>query len=367
MPVVNAKLCFERAAASYVPGTPRLRPPGCPGDCQPPEFPMDLPPGLLSLSFAGTVRQASDIPVWRAALRGKLIDLLNLPPQVLEGPAPAFTVREVHPLEGYRQERLEFAAFDGQKVIAYLLQPRQPLAEPGPAVLVAHGHGLGARSAIGLVESADGQKAVARVLAQAGYTVLVPELRSFGQRDITGVCDPVGRRGHEIFANFAMETGRPLLSLLLAELLHAHQILAGLPGVDPARVGVVGLSLGGRLSYMTAALQEDIKVCLVASGIDSYLRVNRGNHHLHDTVVGLLRYGDYPDYAGLVAPRPLLLSWGLAEPFPYCVEVRELATHGCLAPIYQMLGRPRNLVLNLHPGGHTYDLKAALDFLGRYL
>jgi dienelactone hydrolase len=363
----NSKLCFERAIAAPVVGGPRLRPPGCPGDCEPPSFPLDLPPGLLSLSFDRVVKQAGDIPAWRQTLRAALIDLLNIPPEVLEGPAPAFQVVGKTDHDGYTQQRLEFQSFDGQTVIAYLLRPRGGGGQPGPGVLVAHGHGLGARSTIGQIESSDGQKAVARVLAQHGYTVLVPELRTFGEREITAVCDPVGRRAHEIFANFAMETGRPLLSLLLAELMHAYHILAGLEQVDPTRLAMVGFSLGGRLSYMSAVLQPGFKACLVASGIDSYLRVNRGNHHLHDTVIGLLRYADYPDVAGLVAPRPLLLSWGLAEPYPYCVEVRELATHGLVSRIYQMLGQPRNLVLNLHPEGHTYDLPTALDFLDRFV
>lgn len=341
------------------------RPPDCPGDCPAPEMPLRLPPDLLRMSFAKLKPSARGLAAWQAGLRDKLAELLALDLDNLKTWRPAWQELECREGDGYNLRRLSFESLEGLTVPAYLLLPAGP--GPWPGVLLAHGHDLGARSAVGLVESTDGQEAIARRLARSGFAVLAPDLLSFGQRQVGPLPDPVGRRTHEIFANFAMEVGRPIAGLHLMDLVQSLAILAAWPGVDPGRLGVAGLSQGGRLACLLAALEPVLKACLVASGITSSLGIDRGNQHLHDTVPGLLRFADYPDLAGLVAPRALMLSWGLREPFPYCVETRDLVTYKYLRPIWELAGTPEKLELDLHPRGHCYHPEAALDFFARHL
>jgi dienelactone hydrolase len=341
------------------------RPPDCPGDCPAPVLPLRLPPGLLELSFERRRPPAAELAAWQEALRARLSELLVLDLPGLKAWRPAWRVLERRELPGYSQSHISFQSLEGLEVPAYLLLPSGK--GPWPGVLIAHGHDLGARSAVGLVPSSDGQEALGRVLAQKGFAVLAPDLLSFGQRQIEPLPDPVGRRSHEIFANLAMEVGRPIAGLHLMDLMLAHAILGLWPGVDPERLGVAGLSQGGRLACLLAALETGLKACLVASGVTSVLQVDRGNQHLHDGVPGLLRWADYPDLAGLVAPRGLMLSWGLREPFPYCLETRDLVTYNYLRPIYQLAGAPRQLELDLHSRGHCYHPAAALDFFQRHL
>ncbi|MFH1034245.1 MAG: dienelactone hydrolase family protein [Pseudomonadota bacterium] len=341
------------------------RPPDCPGDCPAPELPLRLPAGLLKLAFQTVGPSAAELPAWQAALRAKLAELLALDLDSLSAWRPAWRELERREMSGYSQRLLSFVSLEGLEVPAYLLLPAGP--GPWPGVLMAHGHDLGARSAIGLLESSDGQEALGRRLAQAGFAVLAPDLLSFGQRQIPAPPDPVGRRGHEIFANLAMEVGRPIAGLHLMDLMQAYAILRVWPGVDKQRLGVAGLSQGGRLACLLAGLEPGLGACLVASGITSVLKVDRGNQHLHDGVPGLLRLADYPDLAGLVAPRALMLSWGLREPFPYCLETREAVTPDYLRPIYELAGAPGNLETDLHPRGHCYHPEAACNFFARHL
>jgi len=341
------------------------RPPDCPGDCPAPEFPIALPPDLLRLAFARVDPGPIGLAAWQDALRAKAAALMNLDLAAVSAWRPDWRVSADEAAEGVRRRELRYGSLDGQEIRAWLLTPADD--GPWPAALICHGHDLGADSAAGIIPSSDGQQALGLRLAQAGCAAFAPDLISFGRRQVAAPPDPVGRRSHEIFANWAMELGRPIVMLHLTELLQSLAVLRAQAGVDPARIGAAGLSQGGRLAGLLAAYDAGIAACLVASGITSLMTADRGNQHLHDTIPGLLAWADYPDLAGLVAPRPLMLSWGLTEAYPYCLETREHLTYNYLRPIYRAAGAETALEEIVHDGGHCYDAESALDFFARRL
>lgn len=341
------------------------RPPDCPGDCPAPEFPIALPPDLLKLAFNRVNPGPAGLAAWQDALRAKAAALMNLDLAAVKAWRPVWRVSADDAAEGVRRRELRYASLDGQEIRAWFLTPTGE--GPWPAVLICHGHDLGADSAAGLVTSSDGQQALGLRLAQAGCAALAPDLISFGRRQVAAPPDPVGRRSHEIFANWAMELGRPIVMLHLTELLQSLAVLRAQAGVDARRIGTAGLSQGGRLAGLAAAYAPDVAACLIASGITSLMAADRGNQHLHDTIPGLLAWADYPDLAGLVAPRPLMLSWGLTEAYPYCLETREHLTYNYLRPVYAAAGAADALEEVTHPAGHCYDETSALGFFARRL
>src|SRR5262249_49337967 len=87
--------------------------------------------------------------------------------------------------------------------------------------------------------------------------------------------------------------------------------LASQPDVDPDRLGCVGLSLGGRMTMMSAAFDSRIKIAVMAGSLNCLQeRAIARSIGGCQTIPGLLNYGDTPEIAGLIAPRTILWTVG---------------------------------------------------------
>ena len=71
--------------------------------------------------------------------------------------------------------------------------------------------------------------------------------------------------------------GKLLIAENLRDALWAFEFLARNPKVDPGRIGCVGLSYGGRMTMLTAALEKRIRVAVISGALNSpdLLRVDR--------------------------------------------------------------------------------------------
>lgn len=327
----------------------------------PPGVSIPPPKRILELSYKRMVSRREDVPNWRGALLGRLRESLAVSSLFSQSDCPKFQVMTTKKTEEFQQTKISFPAFYGDTVIAYLLIPNVS-SEKRPGLVVIPGHGVGARGAIG--EIRDYQRGIAKILVKAGYVVVVPELITYGERSIlTGdVTDD-----HVRYGNYSLQLGRPLIALQLAEVLQSKCILQGLPETNKDKIGVVGISMGGRLAFLAAAIDLDVKVAVVASGLGSSLEVEKGYGDPHDEIPALLTYADYTDLAALVAPRPMLLQYGEKERGPYWYEARNKISYNSIRVVYEMLGKQSNLVLDIHEAGHTYNLPKVIEFLKSYL
>lgn len=137
---------------------------------------------------------------------------------------------------GVREAAVEYTGSEGA-MPARLYVPEGAGRRPG--VLVLHGID-GPQRVI---------EAFARQLAEEGLVTLTPDLFSL----------------HE----FGSE-GRVDHPLVLGDLAGALAFLKQLPEVDPARIGVVGFSFGGRLGVLAAALHPEIRAAVDYYGVASY-------------------------------------------------------------------------------------------------
>ncbi|MEG9862679.1 MAG: alpha/beta fold hydrolase [Parvularculales bacterium] len=184
--------------------------------------------------------------------------------------------------------------------------------EPGScAVLYCHAHG-GAYG-IGKSELLEGRPALlnpplARAIAEAGAVVFCADMPGFGERQPEG--------SESALAKSALWTGQTLLGQMVSDQLLALAVL--IEHEKPSRVATLGISMGGTLAYLVAALREDIAavahLCVFA---DIAPLIETGDHDLHGpylTIPGLLPAYDMSDIAALVTPRYQLVATGGGDP-----------------------------------------------------
>lgn len=266
---------------------------------------------------------------------------------------------------GFVQEELLLLRESGA-IPATRLRPKTP--GPHPAVLYCHAHGNAWH--IGRKELVAGRPALGAgpygpALAEARYVVLCLDMPGHGDRQ---------GEGTEItLAKAAFWNGRTLLGRMLADLGQGLDLLCADPGIESARVGALGLSMGATLAYWLAALDDRVTavahLCVFA---DIAPLIGAGDHDLHGiymTVPGLLAHGDMGDVAALIAPRPQFVGAGRRDPLTPASALDPAVSR--LRAAYAAHGAAAQLQVHLEDGtGHeeTPRMRAAvLRFLAETL
>jgi len=171
----------------------------------------------------------------------------------------------------------------------------------------------GPRPAVALTGPFTGVKeqvvgAYAELLAHAGLVTLTFDHRGFGESG--------GRRQHED------SQGK------LTDLRAAVGVLAGRREVDPARIGMVGICLGGGYAVRTAAADPRIKaVAGIAGGYNSPIKMAQamGIDAYRSALGGFL--DRYDEYLPAVAPDGGEAAMGGDEPYAYYGTARSASPH----------------------------------------
>jgi dienelactone hydrolase len=308
---------------------------------------------------------AASVPGWRARTRGRLSDLLGRFPR---GVPLDLEVTDRVDCGTYTRERLVFDTEETMSVPAYLLVPHARQAR-GPAVLAVHGHGPGKDDICGVAPHAPGvvphPGAFAHHFAAAGYVVLAPDLREFGERSDWA---PEGKYLCDANLVAAVAAGRNPLSANLYDLVCALDLLEEHALVDPARIGAAGFSLGGTMTLFLAALDARVRAAIVSGFFSSWRAAHRVPYNLCGSQVlfGMLGHLEHVDLAALVAPRALLVESGDEDPlFP--VEAADAAMVE-LRSVFGAMRAPHDaLVHHVFAGDHRWDGGGATEFLERWL
>ena len=314
-----------------------------------------------TLAFDAETR--AEWQAWQTALSLRLTDLLGGFPAE---PTPLdVQVTDATDEGSYVRERLTFRTEPGLRVPAYLLRPkRQPPERRGAAVLCLHGHGRGKDDVVAVAATPrERQHRVTALaydygarLAERGYVVLAPDARGFGEWAAADgmTCGWA--------ASSALLLGTTLVGMRVRDAMRAIDLLVGMPDVDPARVGCVGLSWGGTHTMWTAALDGRVAAAVISGAFgrlaDSLIE---SSECACQVVPGLLSVADLPDIVSLIAPRPLLLQSGLADQH-YTPEVVAEA-FVVVRRAYALAGARESVALDQFAGGHVFGTEAAVDWL----
>jgi hypothetical protein len=230
---------------------------------------------------------------------------------------------------------------------------------PVPIVITQHGIGSGPETPF---EDGPSYHAYAKALLAAGFAVLSPlNLRS------------IERRNHiQRLGNMA---GVGLPGLELVRVQHLLDIVLADPRIDPDRVGMWGVSLGGMATMFWMPLEPRIK----AGVISAWFNERRNKMVIPDEryssfistkeeyvfLSGWLTQFSDDDVISMICPRPVQIQHGKKDGIAYWPQVVEEFDRAKMH--YQKLSMADRTELLLHEGGHEAIADKGVAFLSRWL
>lgn len=211
--------------------------------------------------------------------------------------------------DGLRSSRLSYTNQLGETVPAILLQPvnARPRSRVG-IVCMSGTSGTAERITRSEFRRAKpGQGALlgwARELSRRGFVTLSITLKGTESRRVSA--NHWEKQG-TLLAPF----GRTLMGAMVDEALRAARILEEVETVDPQRITLTGMSLGGNVTWYAMACEPTIHAGVpVCGGVGSLRQQIHGDTSRHTSyffVPHLLRYFDHPQIvAACICPRPFM-------------------------------------------------------------
>lgn len=269
----------------------------------------------------------------------------------------------------YVQEKVIYESEPGEEVPAYLLIPKG-LKGPAPAIFCHHQHNaefqIGKSEVVGLIGNPE--QAYGKELAERGYVVLAADALCFEERREDSM---EGGAAYERFvATTLMLKGDTLQRRNVWDVGRGLDYLASRPEVDPARLGMIGHSLGGQETVFSAALEERIRVAVSSCGFTTYAANIRERlpHNWSLYVPGILTVGEMYDLVSLIAPRPLLVTAAEGDYWIPVDGVRQAVEH--IARVYAAYDAADRFQVVMESGPHQFTdtmRQAAYAWFDRWL
>jgi len=255
----------------------------------------------------------------------------------------------------------------------YILLPKR-LPRPLPVVIALHGHGYGVKSIVGIQkdgserDAPEGyQKDFAIALCRRGFAVAAPEISCFGERktDFSYLDKELGQGAPNTCkhtAALASHLGGSAIGLRVLDTKRLIDYLQSRKDMDTSRLGMMGISGGGMITFFTTALDKRVKACVISGYFctfrDSVLAMP---HCQCNYIPGLSQFGEMSDIVGLIAPRPMLVEAGSLDPIFPIKSVKKSVLRA--RKVYKLFGAETHLETDYFEGKHQISGKRAYDFL----
>ena len=323
--------------------------------------------------FAGATR--SDFVKWR---RQTLRVLQQLTGYATMQSAPLHAkITDQIEFPEYVRQRVEIQTEPGIVMPVFVLLPKVG-TPPYSAVIAAHGHLSGGKLAVaGCREIPEIAQTIAKhnydygvQLVREGFIVFCPDARGFGERQEELDKGKVLASSCTWINNMAYPLGQTVTGMWAWDLHRLVDYIQSRPDCSANRIGCAGLSGGGLQTLWAAALDTRIR-CAVISGY--FYGYKESLLDLHDNcscnfVPHLYEFADMGDIAALIAPRPLLVETGTADPLNGASGLANVRSQMRIARrAYTLLDAAALLAHDVFEGGHRWNGGRAIPWLRQHL
>ena len=287
----------------------------------------------------------TEAKIWKDKLRKKLLELLGyskepqtlLKPELLERVDLGDVVREKVSYAGYHS-----------RAVAYVFIPKTKIKTTLPALAIFTGHGPGV---VGTLPGA-------LRISKKGYIVIAPENIRFGMRKSNFIA-------RKVDSILGLLFGKPFQGVFLFESMRAIDYLWQRKEVDTTRIGAVGCSLGGEITFYLSAIDERIKCCVVSGFLTTYKKMLDHIACACSVIPGILKYAETGDVASLIAPRPANFQIGRKDPWQN-PRISKSAFER-IRKAYKVYGVEKNVKFSLLEGGDSLNIENALNWFEEHL
>ncbi len=199
-------------------------------------------------------------------------------------------------------------------------------------------------------------------LADRGFVVFAPQNPYIGKNDFRQL----------------QRKANPLKVSLFSFIVRQHERildwLAGLPFVDPARIGFYGLSYGGKTAMRVPAILKRYCLSICSGDFNEWIWKNTsvdwrgsymftGEYEMFEFDLG--HTFNYAEMAGLIAPRPFMVERGHDDG----VGIDEWVAfeYAKVRRLYAKLGIPERTAIEFFNGGHVINGQGTFAFLHKHL
>lgn len=236
--------------------------------------------------------------------------------------------------DGYVIEKLLYQSRPNFYVTAAVYVPTDARF-PAPAILCPHGHWQNGRYNPEVQSRMIG-------LAKRGYIALSLDKVGYNQR---------GPEGPHNTSNLFL-VSMTVQGIQVWDNMRAIDYLCTRDDVDTERVGCTGASGGGNQTMYVSSLDERIKACAPVCSVEMAECYMHKDFCTCEMLPGLLRFADFVDICGLIAPRALLMVHGILDSSFRVDSARKALRR--LQKIYNFCD-PAKLSSFAAYGGHAYN------------
>ena len=305
--------------------------------------------------FSSVEAYERSIAPWRAKFAAYLGGLPYLPAQL--------KVREelIRETDSHTARRVWITAFDDVEVYGVLLTPKQ-FASRRPALMCLHGMGGTPELVCGIVEQTDYHNRFGLQAVEKGYVVFAPVMMNSAAK-------------RNWLDRKAIMIGQRLQPLEQFKLLRLVDYLVTRDDVAADRIGVYGISWGGRTAMYAAALDTRIAACAISGHfMESTQKMVRPSPHYTAYIEVPENYSFFSrqaldfadaDICSLICPRPVHIEQGREDRVAYWkVARKEFET---VQSYYQQLGLAERATFEIFEGGHIVAGRESFTFFNRFL